>query len=986
MLRQLLCIVAVLGLMSGARASEPAPPPYWQSAMLHKAWTRENGAPTAVYGMTQDARGMLWFAATDGLYRFDGVRFERLTALDGNQLRSTNTNAVLATGTALWVGYSFGGVSVFDQGTVRHYGAEDGASIRTVYKIARTRNGTIWMSTSEGLFYLEGERWRHVDAANGLPPGNVHYFTDLPDGSLLVDNLDGLYRSSVDGVQFRKVAGGKNMESHQLLPNGEALLVDRQRAFYRYSAHGDTLTPLALPPHDNSADPILDERGALWINSDAGLALLGPDQQLRYPFTGFNSLSGKQVYQEMIDREGNLWLTTENGVDRIRESRLTTIQLPPNMLRQLSVLAGGDGTVWIGNHRTNGDYLVTTFGLRPNGSKLTAPANNITATLRAPDGSVWLANNTALWHAENGRWQEVPLPPDLRGNDVQAMAVDDKGRMWVSVVHNGIHLLQNGHWQAGGGDAVLAKRTSVSLYSEAPNRIWFGYPANRLAVFDGASLRDYGPAEGLAVGNVAAIASHHGRLWVAGDQGVAIMEGERFVPALDAQGQPLGASAALVFTGSGELWLHGAGGLTRITSASLAEGMDSHRFQLDRFNYLDGHEGKPSQVRPLSALSEAPDGRLWYATSTSVGWIDPAHIRRNTQAPSAQVTALRTDQRQYDALPGLVLPQHTSNLELDFSAAVLGIPERVRFRYRLQGQDEAWREASTRRSAVYTNLGPGNYRFEVLAANEDGLWSAAPASFAFRIEPAFVQTPWFKVLCGLLALLLAGLLYWWRIALVTARLTDRLRERLRERERIARTLHDHFLQTVQALMMQFDLVRHTLPDQDPLKDKIRKALDHADAALAEGREQVLALRLNHELGGDLGTALHGLGNIQAPRYHVQFTLEVKGTPRPLRGSAAAEAYAIGREAMLNAFRHAHSEEVTVELDYAQQHFTLQVNDHGRGMSPEVYARGHRPGHFGLTGMRERAADAGGVLDIRSEMGKGTTITLRLPAQRAYPPA
>ncbi len=187
-------------------------------------------------------------------------------------------------------------------------------------------------------------------------------------------------------------------------------------------------------------------------------------------------------------------------------------------------------------------------------------------------------------------------------------------------------------------------------------------------------------------------------------------------------------------------------------------------------------------------------------------------------------------------------------------------------------------------------------------------------------------------------------------------------------------------------MMQFDLVRHTLPDQDPLKDKIREALDHADAALAEGREQVLALRLNHELGGDLGTALNGLGNIQAPRYHVRFTLEVKGTPRPLRGSAAAEADAIGREAMLNAFRHAHSAAVTVELDYAQQHFTLQVNDHGRGMSPEVYARGHRPGHFGLTGMRERAADAGGLLDIRSEMGKGTTITLRLSAQRAYPPA
>ncbi|NYE62778.1 signal transduction histidine kinase/ligand-binding sensor domain-containing protein [Duganella sp. 1224] len=981
MLRSL--FAAILWLAACAHAAEPPPRPYWQSSLLHKAWTRESGAPTAVYGMTQDARGMLWFAATDGLYRFDGVRFERLTAIDSNPLRSLNTNAVLAVGNALWVGYNFGGISVFDQGTARHYGADDGASIRTVYHIARTRDGSIWMSTSEGLYRLDGQRWRHIGAADGLPPGNVHYFTDLPDGSLLVDNPDGLYRSTVDGARFRKVAGGRHMEAHQLLPNGDALLVDRQRAFYRYSSRGDTVTPLPLPTRDPGADPFLDARGALWINTDAGLALAAPDGRLSYPFTGLNSLSGKQVYHAMDDREGNLWLTTENGVDRIRESRLTTIPLPPNMLRQLSVQTGGDGTVWIGNHRTNGDYLVATFGLRPDGSKLAVPASNITATLRAPDGSVWLANNAALWRGENGRWKEWPLPPGLRGNDVQALAMDGHGRMWVSVVHNGAHLFQDGHWQAGGGNPALARRTPVSLYNEAPGRAWFGYPANRLALFDGQSVREYGPADGLAVGNVAAIASHQGRLWVAGDQGVAVMEGGRFTAALDAQGQPLGAAAALVFTRGGELWLHGADGLTRITGAALAAGMASHRYALDRFNYLDGHEGKPSQVRPLSALSEAPDGRLWYATSTSVGWVDPAHILRNTQAPSAQVTALRTDQRRYDALPGLVLPQRTSNLELEFSAAVLGIPERVRFRYRLLGQEQEWRDASARRSAIYTNLGPGNYRFEVLAANEDGVWSAAPASFAFRIEPAFVQTPWFKLLCGLLLLLLAGLLYWWRIALVTARLTDRLRERLRERERIARTLHDHFLQTVQALMMQFDLIRHELPAADPLRDKIRRALDHADTALAEGREQVLALRLNHELGGDLETALTAIGHIFAPRYHTRFTLAVNGTPQPLLGAAAAEAYAIGREAMLNAFRHARSEQVTVELDYAARQFTLQVSDHGCGMSAEVYARGHRPGHFGLTGMRERAAEAGGTLDIRSEMGRGTTITLRLPARRAY---
>jgi signal transduction histidine kinase/ligand-binding sensor domain-containing protein len=972
-------------LVFSTNAAEVAPPPDWHTSMMHQAWTRRDEAPTAVYGMTQDARGMLWFAATDGVHRFDGVRFERLTAIDGNKLRSSNTNAVLAVGNALWVGYSFGGVSVFDNGKVRHYGAEDGVSIRTVYKLARTSNGTMWLSTSEGLYWLDGQRWRHVTPADGLPAGNIHYFTNLPDGGILADHPDGVYRSAPGSHQFRKVAGGKEMEIHQLLPNGNALLVTRrQRQFFRYSPQTNALTPLVLPPGDRSADPFLDGRGALWINTDAGLTLARPGQRSLRPFTGLNNLSGKEVYSAMDDREGNLWLTTENGIDRIRESRLTTIALPENMQRALSVQADRDGTVWIGNHKTNGDYEIGTFGVRADGSRVAAPVRNITATLRAPDGSAWFANGEALWRVSAGRWRTWPLPPGLRGNDVQAMTLDGQGRLWVSVVHNGVHVLRNGQWQAGGGYPVLAERTPVSLHADPQGRVWFGYPANRMAVLDGERLHDFGPEDGLGVGNVAVIASHAGRVWAAGDQGVALLQGQRFAAVQDAAGQPLGGAAGMLFTSGGELWLHGGNGLTRITGPDLAAGLHAGlHFRTDRFDYLDGHEGKPSQTRPLSSLAEAADGRIWYATSASVGWIDPAHIARNPQAPTAQVTALRTDQRRYDAQPGLALPQHTTNLEVDFTAAILSIPERVRFRYRLLGQEQAWREAGARRAAIYTNLGPGNYQFEVLAANEDGVWSVAPAVLAFRIEPAFTQTLWFKLLCGALLLALAGLLYWWRLAAVTARISDRLRERLRERERIARTLHDHFLQSVQALMMQFDLIKHGLPSGHALQQRIDAVLETADDVLSEGREQVLALRLNHELTGDLEAALSGLGHILAPRHGARFVLTVTGTPKPLRAAAAAEAYAIGREALLNAFRHARSHEVMVELRHTRAQFVLNVRDDGRGMRADVYARGHRPGHFGLTGMRERAQDAGGTLEICSQAGHGTTVTLRLPARRAY---
>ncbi|NGZ88134.1 sensor histidine kinase [Duganella aceris] len=976
-------LLFVLLSIPGAGAAEVAQRPYWHSSMVHKAWTKQDGAPTAVYGITQDQHGMLWFAANDGVYRFDGARFERLNAIDGNKLRSSNTNAILANGSALWIGYSFGGVSVYDQGTVRHYGAEDGLSIRTVYQLVRSRDGTMWVSTGDGLYWLDGQRWRFVDVKDGLGLGNVHYFTALPDGSILADHPTGIYRNTPGGHQFRKVAGGKGIEIHHLLPNGDTLLVDEQRRFTRYAALTGILTPLQFPFGAKPIDPFLDDRGAVWVNTDAGLVLLGPDMRPMRTFSGLNNLSGKQVYNTLNDREGNLWLTTENGVDRIRESRLTAIQLPERMSRAMTIQPDQDGTVWISNHKTNGDYDVDTFGMKPNGAHVDSPLSNITASLRAPDGSLWFGNGKFVWHRVHDEWRAWPLPDSFGGQDVQDFAVDSGGRLWASLVRNGAHVFQNGQWQRGGGIEALTKLTPVSLYADPKGPVWFGYTANRLSVLSGGALREYGAKDGLEVGNVASITSYKGQLLVSGDQGVAKLQGQRFMPLLDADGQPLNGASRLVITTGGELWLHGADGLMRVAATELAAGLASRHLRIDRFDNLDGYKGQPSQVRPLSVLAEAADGRLWYATSASVGWVDPANIARNSLAPTAQVTSLRTDQRLHDARPEMVLPQHTSNLELDFTAAILSIPERVRFRYRLIGQEQTWRDAGNRRAAFYTNLGPGNYRFEVQAANEDGVWSVTPAALSFSIEPAFVQTVWFKLLCGVLALALAALLYWRRMIWVTARITDRLRERLRERERIARALHDNFLQSVQALMMQFDLIKHGLPPEHPVQQRIDRALDTAEDVLREGREQVLALRLNHELTGDLDSALAGLGNILAPRYGVRFVLLEKGVRRPLRSSAAAEAYAIGREALLNALRHAQCKEVTVELRHARTGFSLQVRDTGCGMNAEVYERGHRPGHFGLTGMRERAHDAGGTLEIRSAAGKGTAITLRLPTRRAY---
>ncbi|MYM71721.1 hypothetical protein GTP56_05855 [Duganella sp. FT134W] len=958
--------------------------PYWHTSMVHAAWTKRDGAPAAVFDMAQDQRGMLWFTATDGIYRFDGVRFERTTAIDGNPLRSSNTNGMLAVGTALWIGYNFGGVSVFDQGKVRHYGTAEGLPERSVYRIERNGNGVMWIASSAGLYWLDGARWRHVEPEDGLPSGDFHYFTALPDGSILAYHPQGLYRSSANGHQFHLVSKDKQIEIGHLLPDGDVLAVSVDHRLYRYTPRDDKFQAVNLPGGEQPFGVFVDHRGGIWINTDDGVKLLGRDLRVQRTFLAPQNLSGKLIYSMLEDREGNVWLTTENGVDRIRESRLTAISLPPRMFSGLSVRADRNGTVWIGNYQTTGNYELRSFGLHADGSREATPLTNITATARAPDGSVWFGNAEQIWHREDGRWRSWPLPSGLRGHEVQALAMDRAGRLWVSVLRKGVHVLHEGQWQAGGGHAELAPRTAVSLYADPQGAVWIGYPGNHLALVQGDAVRQFGPEDGLAVGNVTVMDSGAGHLWVGGDQGVAVLAGGRFTALSDAAGARMSGVSGLVASSDGGLWLHGADGLIRITAPALKAALagGGQRLRAEHFDYLDGHEGKPAQLRPLSALTEAPDGRLWYATTGSVGWIDPARIDSNPLPPAPQITALRTDLQGYFPQSGLVLPQRTTNLELDFTAAALSIPERVRFRYRLVGLESGWRDAGARRTAFYTNLSPGQYRFEVSAMNEDGVWSTTPGVLAFSITPAFTQTLWFKAMCGLVVLGALYLLYCWRLALATRRMAERMGERRRERERIARTLHDNFLQSVQTLMIFFSQVKKGLSPTDPAQKRIDAALDAADLVLNEGRSQVHELRSN-TLQEELDSALAGVGQALAEQHGVRFALEVTGAPAPLREEIAAEAYAIAREAMLNAFRHANSDDVRVTLAYTRKHLVLTVADRGQGLSAEVLAAGERPGHWGLPGMRERAESVGGTLAVHSAAGAGTRIILRLPGRRAY---
>lgn len=986
--RRALVAAALAGAVA-APARCAGEPPFWRTNLSHKAWTKHDGAPSDPIAMVQDATGMLWFGASDGLFRFDGVRFERVDNVGGHKLLSPNVRALALSGAALWVGYAHGGISVFERGAARHYGEAEGVPPSAILQIARTADGTRWFSSPSGIYWLDGARWRRVAPADGVPPGDQPTFNVLPDGGLLVTHLDGLYRQIPGTRRFRKVDPFGSMQASELHPDGKVRVFRFGVPPRIFDPVSETSAPLPLP--DIGVMPYSvhrDRRNAWWIGPGDGMRLYAPDFTLKRELIAPHGFSARRVFTGPFDdREGNLWFMTENGVDRIRETRLSVQDMPAGST-DFSITAGADGEVWINSHSSLNAISPPTFAIAADGRRIASTMESATAGTLAADGTLWFGNVHALWSRRDGKVRRWPLPPALIQQPLRALAIGADGRLWVSIMRRGVYTFKDGVWQAGGGHAELAGRDAVSLHADARGRIWFGYAGNAMAVLDQGKVRRYGAADGLAVGNVLTMFSRRGTLWIGGDQGLARFDNGRFAALDDRDGQPFAGVSGIVQTAAGELWLHGLGGMIRIAAADLAAalaagGAAPGRVGAERFNHLDGHEGVPAQVLPLDSLVEAGDGRLWYATSASVGLIDPRRIVRNPVAPTPLITGLATDQLRYPAAAGLGLPEHTRNLSIDFTAAVLTVPERARFRTRLIGQDHGWRDAGALRQAFYTNLGPGDYRFEVMAANEDGVWSAAPASLGFRIAPAFYQTTWFKLAC---AALLAGalyLLYLRRLARMTARVVERMRAQLEERERIARTLHDTFLQSVQGLILRVHGIKAALPKDDAAQARLDAALDAADAVLDEGRDQLMELREHHAAGAELAPALEASATAACAEHGVSFALREQGARRALRPAARDELCAIAREAVANALRHAGAGVVFAELSYGAARLTMTIRDNGGGIDAAVLRDGGRARHWGLAGMRERAARAGGALAIDSAPGAGTAIVVTLPAASAY---
>jgi ligand-binding sensor domain-containing protein len=977
--------VSAAGLDPGRRISQYG----------HTAWRIQdgfvNGAPSAI---TQTADGYLWIGTSAGLVRFDGVRFTPWSAPDGRQLPSDDIISLLgANDGSLWIGTASGLVrwksnklTVYDnahghindiledhQGviwitrsrlgaergalcqagetTLRCYGEADGIGVVTASTLAQDLQGNLWIAGSTGL-----TRWR---------PGS--YSTISPDAlktTAALSGIEGIVPRADGSVVVGMSRAGRGL-GLQTLSGG------RLSPFLSAGFDGSTLRVSHLwRDHENTLWVATMKNGLYRIDQN-GVDHFGSEQ-------GLSSDSTVVMYQ---DHEGNLWVVTAKGVDEFRDLNIATYSTAEGISSDLamSVLASTSGTVWVGNIMIDSirDGHVPSIG-----SVHGLPRQRVTSLFEDHAGGLWFGIDDGLAIFENGKFVNVTSRDGAPLGVMIAMTEDTDGDLWVMTTGHPQRLAHIRNREVV--EVISLPQDPVTIAADREKGIWLALNNGDLARYRDGNLETFSNHGSLAQARVRQlIVTAEGSVLGAASAGaVGVRDGK--VQHLTVQnGLPCNNLAGLVLDASGALWLYAECGLLEISKPELERWWQSpdSKLSVGTFDVFDGLQFGVSPFRPNA--SRGPDGKLWFVNGSFVQMIDPEKLIRNTIPPPVHIEAVIADRKSYPPGEGFELPAHTRDLQIDYTALSFVAPQKVRFRYRLDGRDDGWHDSGNRRQAFYTDLRPGKYRFRVIACNNDGVWNDSGASLNFAIAPAFYQQAWFQLLCASLVLSSLWLLYWLRLRQATAQVQVRLGARLEERERIARELHDTLLQGFQGLMLRFQVVMQRIPESEPARSLMEEALERADQVLLEGRERVRGLRDDGESVNDLAGELARYGKERAEYHTALFTLALSGTPQPILCEVQNEMYRIGREALANAFAHAEASRIEVELTYASSSVSLRVRDDGKGIDPKVLSCG-RPGHWGLPGMRERAQKIGARLHLWSRAGAGTEVDLKVPARLAYP--
>jgi ligand-binding sensor domain-containing protein/signal transduction histidine kinase len=892
---------------------------------------------SAVLGLTTDVEGTLWVRLRNPkLLRYRSGRFD--VPLPNLSSWETSTAMLPTADGGLLIAHA-NRILKYRKGQFSTLAAATDALNLLVISMAETRDGTVWLGTRDaGLFSLR--KGKIVNITKGLPDSKVNSIVAVGGSQVWIGTDNGVVRWT--GTEVTK-KGIPDVLQH--------------------------LQTLAM---------LRDQDANIWAAASEGLVRVTPtgafsrDRRKKQPDDRISAL--------FEDKDGNLWVGNSDSIERYRESLVTTYYRPesPQSQNEGPLYVDDAGRTWFapsegGLYWFKGSQVqrITQDGL----------ADDVVYSLSGSGSELWVGRQrgglTCLQY--RGHTLTATTYTSVSGLAPTSIAVVHRcrdGTVWAGSVGGGVSKLSLGKLTNYTIENGLASN-SVNAIAETSDRgMWFAGP-NGLTRFLDNRWRTFTSADGLPPGDINCLFNDsHGVLWIGTDRGLAYIDSGRLtIP----QGMPQSLmTPVLGIAGDrdGWLWITTANRVFRAQCSALRLGRGLE-IGLREFGPDDGLSSDGG-VRSIVADDF---GRIWLSLHRAISVVDPQRLSRASRPIDARILNVLADGKPLNLSMPIGISAERQRITFEFAGLSLSAPERVRFRYQLVNYDAAWSAPGRIREADYTNLAPGPYRFRVAASNPDGVWSKNEASISFTVEPLFWQTWSFRILVALaVGLCLTGV-YRFRVGQVTRQLNLRFAERLAERNHIAQELHDTLLQGFLGASMLLNVMADDLPKESNARRQLGRALTVMNRVIEEGRDTLRGLRTQEDSFG-IDQAFSRVGEELAVDHNLDFRVIAEGEHRALHPVIRDEVYRIGREALVNAFRHSKANRVEIQLEYGSKSFCVQVRDDGCGIRSEVL-HGGIEGHWGLIGMRERAERIGARFKVLTRESGGTEVQLFVPNRIAF---
>lgn len=950
------------------------------SDYIRDRWDAQKGYSYGpVYAIAQTADGYLWLGTEKGLVRFDGSTF---TLFD-------QTNSDLSSG--------------------------------AVMDLLTDGEGNLWVrAQSRNLFRYQNGKF--YDAVREVDPQNSGITAMCPgsDGSTLFYVRTAGIRSYSNG-KFSPVIASSNALIISLAQTADRSLWMGSRDAGLYYSNEGKVSAITKELPDTKVNAVLGIDRELWIATDNGLAHWTGKEILKTPLPpAFDHI---RILSLAKDDDANLWIGTTNGLLRMNSQGVTSLEESGSPPTISAIFEDREQNLWIGTNLglerlRDSPFITYSASKTPSsasggivyvdssGRKWVAPLDgglywekdrqvgyvtndgldrDVVYSITGKEDELWIGRQrgglTHLRYKDGSVTSETYTQANgLAQNTINATYETRDGTVWAGSLKGGVTKLKDGKLTTYTVANGLGSNSITSILEGADGTIWFA-TSGGLNSFSQGEWKSYGGLAGLPPGRVNCLfEDRSGVILIGTENGTGILrpghiEIRHNVPR--ALNEPVLGIAADT---EGSVWLATSNHILRANLTKLLDGTISEA-DVREFGPADGLRSVQALKRDRAVVVD-PARRIWFCTYGGISIVNPAQLIDDTIPTIVHIEKVTANGNNFDLQGPIQIQGARNRIIFSYAGLSLSVPERIRFRYKLDAYDQNWSEPVAAREAPYANLGPGSYRFRVMASNSAGVWNGPEASILFEVKPFFWQTWWFRA--ALLAALVLTIILFYRLRLLqlTRQMNVRFEERLAERTRIAQDLHDTLLQGFLSASMQLHVAARQLPEESPAKPRVARVLELMSQVIEEGRTTLKGLRATDSSSRDLVQSFSKIQTELPGGRDIDYRVTVEGQTVPLHPVIRDEVFHIGREALLNAFHHSQAKTIELELEYGSKQLRVLVRDDGRGIDPQVLRVG-RDGHWGISGMRERAEEIGAHLKMWSREHAGTEVELSIPARIAY---